>query len=295
MKVAIQNARTELKRVEKNGGVYRKQNASLKREINLHYKNRCESKKRIMELEKLLKMTSDDFSSVKKLFSPSQLKVLRDPMRPYQNIWSNEDMSDAVELYTCSPAAYELLRTKGFPLPASSTVVASKDWQKKNDPDEFQNPIEDEPESKTMKFSHPYSESKHKVVESTTSDDDDDVQYVRTNENEDEIITLESEDESNHETDESIPYQNELENESSIEQEEFDMEECLQHIPETNEDEEADVDVIGDCDQEFKGDFFLFQIYSVCDFPFIFQMNLPKTFLRIRNVCKYVYLRRKRL
>lgn len=253
MKNASERCQAELQAFKKHSAACKSQIASLGKEIKLHYKNRCQSKHRIMDLEKRLKISSDDFSYVKKLFSPSQLAVLRDPVLRFTNCWSEEDMSNAVELYSCSPAAYELLQTKGFPLPEESDVTSWRYLQDSNDLDELQNAI-DERKSKTMKFSHSDSYSNHKGVDSTNSDED--VLYVETNE--DEIITLESEDESNHDTEGSIQHQNEFVYEFNIEQEEFDIEECIQHTTITKEGGEADGDIIGDCYQEINGNLFSF-------------------------------------
>ncbi|KAL5278159.1 hypothetical protein ACFFRR_003039 [Megaselia abdita] len=41
-------------------------------------------------------------------------------------------MTEAIELYHCSSAAYILLKRKGYPLPAISTITAWKEWQQEN-------------------------------------------------------------------------------------------------------------------------------------------------------------------
>lgn len=229
-------------------------NGILRSQVALANKGTTESRKRIAELKKLLKFCSEDLTAIKKLFTPSQLSLLRDPQR-YRSCWSKEDMTEAIELYDCSSDAYELLRGKGFPLPATSTVKAWKEFQHSNNPDKPENPVdtdavnlEYEPRSKTMRYSQPDSNSN---PASTLSDEE--IEFFPVNENEDSTIILESEDESDHEPNKEAERPDSNLEPPIIEQEIVDLEDNPQDTPTTNEGEEIDVDVVGDCVQEYKG------------------------------------------
>ena len=54
-----------------------------------------------------------------KLFSKTQIRRLSTRFRAH---WSNDDISSAMTLYSAGSREYRLLRKRGFPLPAPSTL-----------------------------------------------------------------------------------------------------------------------------------------------------------------------------
>lgn len=60
-------------------------------------------------------------TSLKKVFSPGQIKKLQHPEKKTVH-WSPEDIASAISLRSVSPKAYRYLRANGHPLPALSTL-----------------------------------------------------------------------------------------------------------------------------------------------------------------------------
>ncbi|XP_072385585.1 uncharacterized protein [Diabrotica undecimpunctata] len=85
------------------------------------------SKKKIKLLKEQVAELLQIKSAVEKLFTPRQLKHLQNPKIP--TVWSVEELSQAISLYSAGTKTYRLLLKKGYPLPAISTLKA---WTKNN-------------------------------------------------------------------------------------------------------------------------------------------------------------------
>lgn len=250
MKDTIKTYQTEMRVIKKSLTLAKKHNASLKRQL----KTRFESDKRMIELEKLLTLYSEGISSFKEKFRPpqSKLELLRDPNR-YKNCWTRKDMAEALKLYDCSPAAYDLLRKKDFPFPSVSTVKAWKDWKQVYS-GTIISELAAEPRPKILRNAHSDYNSNNDVDESIMSDDED-VMYVP---NKIVTVSLDSEEEPEHDAaKEKRQSYNHLERYRNIKQEELDIEVDLQHMSGTNQDEVPEVGWIGgECKQECKGELY---------------------------------------
>ena len=88
----------------------------LQKECNKTHSELHQKTQQYQQLElKYLKL-EESFS---KMFSKAQIRRLSTGVRAQ---WSNDDISSAMTLYSAGPRAYRLLRKRGFPLPAPSTL-----------------------------------------------------------------------------------------------------------------------------------------------------------------------------
>ncbi|KAL5277047.1 hypothetical protein ACFFRR_002336 [Megaselia abdita] len=133
-------------------------------------------------LKKAFQVRSEELSSVKKLFTPTQLFLLRNRRRnKIKCSWNHSEMSNAMSIYDCSSSAYKLLLLQGFPFPSVNTVLRwklnlqlRKEKQNSTKVDEEEKDLQDQPITKVFKYD---------------DDDDDDgsegpqIEYTNANEN----------------------------------------------------------------------------------------------------------------
>lgn len=114
----------------------------------------------IKNLRQAIKARSDELVEVKKLFTPTQFYMLRNRHSRLKCCWNKDDAYRALSLYECSKKAYELLLSRGFPFPSTSTVESWKDRLKTRS------------NSKAKAIGVDRSDS-----DSDSDDDDDDLEY----------------------------------------------------------------------------------------------------------------------
>lgn len=83
-------------------------------------------KKNTEKLQKKIDLLEENEKAIKKLFTNRQIQKLKNPNK--RIMWSTEEITEAVALYSSGPRAYRLLLKKGYPFPAVATL---KSWVKK--------------------------------------------------------------------------------------------------------------------------------------------------------------------
>lgn len=92
---------------------------------------------RLKKLQGRFDTYRDETEKVYKLFTPNQLRRVTTGRRVN---WTDEDVSTAMAIYSAGPKSYKLLRQKGHPYPAPSTL---RKWARKVDikPGAFLKPV----------------------------------------------------------------------------------------------------------------------------------------------------------
>ena len=88
------------------------------RSLELENKNQ---KKTIIKLRQQLYQYKTLDTECRKIFTPGQKKKLINPMKKV--LWSEEDISQALQLYAVGPGAYRFLCDKGFPYPGKNEIL----------------------------------------------------------------------------------------------------------------------------------------------------------------------------
>ncbi|KAL1490122.1 hypothetical protein ABEB36_012863 [Hypothenemus hampei] len=98
---------------------------------NLKFGKKCEQLiERNNELEKEIveiKAKIPDLSTLERIFSPGQIRLLLHPSKKKIR-WSSKDIASAISLKSVSPKAYRYLQNNKFPLPGLSTL---REWARK--------------------------------------------------------------------------------------------------------------------------------------------------------------------
>lgn len=80
----------------------------------------------ITKLEAEIARLKAEKEAIEAIFTEGQIKKLKNPNKRIS--WTVDDISRAITIYSAGPRAYRLLRKKGYPFPAPSTL---RDWCKK--------------------------------------------------------------------------------------------------------------------------------------------------------------------